>query len=236
MKNVVMFLLVVVLLGNFVSASYISGDIYLSESGSARFVISTDVGIDEPGLVFDLSSKTVRGRTEMFSSKSGGVWTFALDLAIYEDILLDIYLPSNVGMITGVNGIDNILDLSDGMISLFGENEKLDFGVSYTVEEVEDSNWIYWLGFVLLVVVFVCFLTRKKKIKKKDQLEIIMPLINDREKDIVELLMKKPMRQKKIRKVLDIPKASFSRYIINLEKKKLILREGEGKNKVVRLK
>lgn len=63
-----------------------------------------------------------------------------------------------------------------------------------------------------------------------------MPLINDREKDIVELLMKKPMRQKKIRKVLDIPKASFSRYIINLEKKKLILREGEGKNKVVRLK
>ena len=48
--------------------------------------------------------------------------------------------------------------------------------------------------------------------------------------------MKKSMRQKEIRKTLEIPKASFSRYLINLEKKKLILREGEGKNKIVKLK
>jgi uncharacterized membrane protein len=48
--------------------------------------------------------------------------------------------------------------------------------------------------------------------------------------------MQGPKRQREIRKSLNIPKASFSRYLSNLEKKKLILREGEGKNKVVKLK
>ena len=55
------------------------------------------------------------------------------------------------------------------------------------------------------------------------------------EQKIIELLMKKPMRQKEVRKILDFPKASYSRYITNLEKKKLIIREGEGKNKILKL-
>ena len=48
-----------------------------------------------------------------------------------------------------------------------------------------------------------------------------------------------PKNKKKldqIRKQLDIPKASYSRYLVNLEKKKLIIREGEGKNKIIKLK
>ena len=48
--------------------------------------------------------------------------------------------------------------------------------------------------------------------------------------------MKGSMRQKEARKKIGIPKASFTRYILNLEKKKLLIREGEGKNKVLRLK
>jgi len=41
---------------------------------------------------------------------------------------------------------------------------------------------------------------------------------------------------KELRKKLNIPKASFTRYILNLEKKKLIQREGEGKNKILKIK
>ena len=76
----------------------------------------------------------------------------------------------------------------------------------------------------------------KKRKKKSDRLNYVLPLINDQEKKIIEILMKKPARQKEIRKKLKIPKASFSRYMINLEKKKLIIRDGEGKNRLVKLK
>ena len=51
-----------------------------------------------------------------------------------------------------------------------------------------------------------------------------------------EIIKGKEQGKKEIRSSLNIPKASFSRYLLNLEKKKLIIREGEGKNKVVKLK
>ena len=89
---------------------------------------------------------------------------------------------------------------------------------------------------IILILLVLGYFLYKKSRAKKEHLNHIMPIINENEQKIIEILMKSPLRQKEIRKNLNIPKASFSRYLLNLEKKKLIIREGEGKNKVVKLK
>ena len=132
-------------------------------------------------------------------------------------------------------GAKHILDFNKKTIILIDGNKELLFSVDYEIEPSYYPNFLFFIViFILLVTVFVLFFKFRKN--KKKRLEGIFPLINDKEKEILELLMKKPMRQKEIRKKLDIPKASYSRYLVNLEKKKLILKEGEGKNKIVLLK
>ena len=54
----------------------------------------------------------------------------------------------------------------------------------------------------------------------------IFPFVNKNEELIINKLMKKEMRQKELRELLKIPKASFTRYILNLEKKRILYRVG----------
>ena len=223
-----------VFLLNFVSAQYISGDIYLYSTGEARFSVDTDVNIDEEGLHFDSEEQRLTGTTEMFMSKQKGIWTFLLNLDSYETIFLDIHFPKSLNLITELDGVDYIFDMDGKTLSLIDYDEELVFKVSYKLNSEIDFSWLFFLIIILLLII-IAYLVIKRKSKKK-RLDYILPIINDNEKKIVELLMKKPMRQKEIRKKLDIPKASFSRYIIHLENKKLIIRQGEGKNKIVKLK
>ena len=223
-------LLVLLICINFVSASYFIGDIYVYADVEARFDVNTDVSVDMEGLVFE--GNDLKGRTRMLTQMSAGVWTFELDFGSYDNILVDVHLPSSLYSITFIEGVDNILDLDSREISLV-DSGKLDFEVSYQLKKGKDSSWLYFV-IIALLLAFVIYLFFKRKGKKR--MDYILPLINDNEKKIVDLLMKRSLRQKEIRKKLDIPKASFSRYMLNLEKKKLILREGEGKNKMVRLK
>lgn len=226
--------LLVFLLLNFVSAQYISGDVYLYSNGEARFFVYSDVDIGEEGLVFDSEKQRLTGTTEMLVSKQGGVWTFSLNLDEYETILLDVHLPKNLDQVTGLSGVDYIFDTDEKVFSLIGYDEELRFEVSYRLNSETDFSWLLFvvIGFLLIVVIYL--LARRRS--RRRRLNYVLPIINDNEKKIVKLLMKKSMRQAMIRKKLDMPKASFSRYMINLENKKLIVREGEGKNKIVKLK
>ncbi|MDP4039439.1 MAG: hypothetical protein Q8P57_02565 [Candidatus Pacearchaeota archaeon] len=75
----------------------------------------------------------------------------------------------------------------------------------------------------------------RKKIQK-DKLKIMSKVLNTRENTIINALRKSgKIKQSHLRKLCEIPKASFSRHIQELEKKKLIKRSGEGKNKFVEL-
>lgn len=216
---------------NFVSASYISGDIYVYENGNARFDVESDVPLNLEGLTFN--NNKITGTTEVLTAKNTGTWTFELSLGNYDNILLDINLPKNSNSVSSLQGADSIMDIENKVITIV-DSGKLDFKVSYKLKETANYGWIFWL--ILFLVLAGIYLLIKKTRKRKEHLEHVFPLINDNEQKIIELLMKKPMRQKEIRETLGFPKASFSRYLTNLEKKKLILREGEGKNKIVRLK
>jgi len=224
--------LVLILTITLSSAQYITGDIYIDDTGKSRFYIDTDINPNIDDLNFEDNRLT--GTTEMFSSKSQGIWTFEIDLETYETILVDIHLPKNLQIITSIEGVENFFDIESKVVSLIDNDNDLEFEVSYTLSQEQDFSLLYFAAIVIILILAILLFTKRKI--KNSKIQHILPIINDNEKRIVELLMKKPMRQKEIRKILDIPKASYSRYLIHLEKKKLILRQGEGKNKMVRLK
>lgn len=231
MKRGALLIFSVITLFNFVSASYISGDIHVYENGEASLNIETDIEMSLAGLEF--ANNRLRGTTEMLTKKERGIWTFFLNWQDYDTILIDIHLPKNLYSIESIKGIDNAIDIDNKIVSLIDEGN-LDFEISYKLKRTTDSSWFFFIV-ILIIATLTLYLIMKKR-TERDRLNHILPTINDNEKAIITLLMKKPLRQKELRKKLDIPKASFSRYMINLEKKKLILREGEGKNKIVQLK
>lgn len=226
-------LLVVCLISSpLISANYIYGDIYVDGNGNSRFDANTDTLINLSGLIFE--DNKIKGQTSELTNKKGDVWTFSLDLKNYNDILLDIHLPKNLNSILEVQGIDNAINPKEKIVSLIDKNKKLDFLVEYTLKEANNYFLIYFLIFLisLFVVVFFIF----KIFIKKNKLNSIFPLLNENEEKILKALINCPIRQKQLREQLGIPKSSFSRYIFNLEKKKLIFREGEGKNKILKAK
>ena len=235
--NVRLFTLIVLalLFIQFISASYISGDIYISKTGEVSFDAQSDRDIGVLGINFN--NNLLSGETEHLTMKENGVWTFYWNGSRYDNILLDIHLPKELKSIKSIdNQVTNVIDIDSRIISLIDKNKKLDFSVKYELKKTEDDSFIYfWLffGLIFLVIAYLIFVfwnRRKKKLKK------VFPFINENEQKIIEILMKGEMRQKELRKRLELPKASFSRYIVNLEKKRLIVRDGEGKNKIIRLK
>lgn len=216
-----------------VSAQYISGDIYLEDNGKVRFYVNTNVNPNIPGLKFENNRLT--GTTETLIDMQNGIWTFELNEGNYKTILVNIHLPLNIKTIDSINGVDNILDLNGKVVDLIDDDKELIFKISYKINSGSNYSWIFYIVILFLILLSIYFYFKFKR-KKNEKFDYILPIVNDAEKKIINLLMKKPMKQKEIRKTLDIPKASFSRYMFNLERKKLLIREGEGKNKLVRLK
>jgi len=214
-----------------VSATYISGDLFLYENGEVRFEVETDIPVQVPGLTF--SENKLTGTTFELLTFQSGSWNLDLSLEEYDDIFLNIRLPRGLEAITSIEGPDNIINFENRIITII-DSGKLDFTISYKLKEVQSFLWLFWP--VLFIVIAIAYFIIRKRQRQKKHFEQITPFINDLERKIIDVLMEKPKRQKELRKSLNIPKASFSRYIANLEKKKLILREGEGKNKIVKLK
>ncbi len=230
MRKLIIILLFPLIL-HLVSASYIAGDIYINEIGITRFDIDTDNPFDFDGLSYNNQIQT--GRTEILTSKSGAIWQFSLDLSDYDSIILDIHLPSPLITISEISGPKNIIDFEKKTVSIIATSTET-LQISYQIKESKNLSWIGWLILILLLIT-IFYITTKIK-KRKYRLDTLMPLIGNVEQKIIDQLMKGPIRQKELRKKLDIPKASYSRYLVNLEKKKLLIREGEGKNKILRLK
>jgi len=232
MKKLMFVLVLIFLLGS-VSAQHIYGDIYITEEGKAIFSVETDVDLELSGL--SLEGSKLRGVTNELISMERGIWSFMLNLGFYETILLDIHLPDNIEKINLIEGVDYFIGFDQKTLSIIEGDEDLYFYMEYEISSEKNYGFLYFLGFLialfLLVVLFIRFSNRKER-----KLKEIFPFINDKEEKIIKLLMKKSMRQKEVRKKLNIPKASYSRYLVNLEKKKLVSREGEGKNKILKLK
>lgn len=230
MRKEVFFLLILFFTVSSVSATYLNGEVRLDERGLATFDTYSDIDLGK-GLIFENGKNT--GTSELFTRKQGNVWAFSLKGGEYDDIFLDVKLPKDVGRINSISGNKYLFDTRTNTITIIDKGN-LDFEVSYQVRQTRNyAPYYYSIGVVLLLAVLF-FIYRFKR--RKDRMNDIMTLVNENEQKIIDILMKGQMRQKEVRKKLGLTKASFSRYVVNLQKKKLIIREGEGKNKVLRLK
>jgi len=192
-----------------------------------------------------IDKETISGTTQELTEKKGENWKFLYNL---EGAELYIILPKGA-VIKNIG--DGEITLEKNQLSVYA---KENIEIEYIIEKDEGLNYWLFLLVVLIIMVFSYFYmsvfkekkkvsqTLKKKdgarrINKKEKLEVMKQILSDREKIIVNKLGElKEIKHSQLQKVLEIPKASFSRHIQELERKNIIKRIGEGKNKIISLK
>jgi len=176
--------------------------------------------------------------TNNLTSKTGEIWSFSYSSQGNE---IELILPKNSEILDVT--ADSILT-QDNRITLLS-NDKI--SVRYKVYQGSDNFFLYIasaIGVILILILsyYYYFIKLKPKVEKiekkaKDKFAIIKKVLNERENIILNNLKKSgKIKMSHLRKTTDIPKASFSRHLQELEKKKLIRRTGEGKNKFVEIK
>lgn len=225
-KQALFIFLFIILTANISAYAHIN--IYIDEKGGALFLGETNELLELPKGI-EIKNGEIIGHTSELTSKQGLVWEFSY---ILEGSELNVIFPEGT----------QIKALEEGEISLNGKKisvyVKEKINAQYFIEEQNEFNWFILLAIILIVIIIVYFLLKEKiKPKKSNQLEIIKQTLSSREKQIIEKLEEvKEIKHSRLQKLLEIPKASFSRHIQELEKKGLIKRIGEGKNKLISLK
>jgi uncharacterized membrane protein len=215
-------LVVLVLLGNVSAYTFV--DIYLDNSGSALFLGGTDEDVSFPEGV-EVKDGEVIGKTQALTSKAGEVWSFFYSL---DDAEINLVLPKEA-TIRSVE--DGEIFVKGNRIHIYGSGE---MELTYTIGE-QSSNLVLWISvgifvFVLFGFSFYGWSKSRKRIEKKGKL--IRGVLGKRENLILDKLRQTGrVKGSRLRKICDIPKASFSRHIQELERKGLLKRTGEGRNK-----
>ena len=217
------------------ASAYTYLNIYIEENGEAVFLGETDESPILPEGV-SLENGIIRGATQSLTSKQGLTWTFSYFLQGSE---LNIILPEGAVVKSITRGE---ISIDDNQISIF-VNEGTDMQYIISQEE-KQKNIFLILGIIIILLIisiifYFKFYTKKKKpkIKEQNKLDIIKQVLSEREKLILDKLkLAGKIKSSHLRRLTELPKASFSRHIHELEKKSLIKRSGEGRNKFVELK
>jgi uncharacterized membrane protein len=239
MKKLILLLTLTIFLANSVTA-FTFLNIYLDDKGQATFIGETS---DSPILPegIQIQNNNIFGKTSTLTNKQADLWSFSYTLEGADIILI---LPEG-SVIKDISNGD--ISISDNQISISSTDE---INITYEIDEslidTKSSGFIL-LGLILtaaLIILIVFLINYSKREKhgrakvpaKTDKLKLLTSILTDREKTIIKQLKSSgKIKQSYLRKLTKIPKASFSRHIQQLEKKKLIKRSGEGKNKFVEL-
>jgi len=199
--------------------------IYLDDNGDALFLGETTTqNVFPEGITVE--NGKIRGITQELTFKEGNTWRFTYSLANSE---LNVLLPEGAEIVKLDSGS---ISLDDSRFSIYTPGS---INVYYRIENNKSNTiWIIVL-IVLLIAAMGLFFYFKNK-PKKNSLEPILGVLNNRERQIISMLGKTgKVKSSHLRKLVEMPKASFSRHVHELERKKLVVLEGEGKNKFVRL-
>lgn len=239
MKQIIILMIIGLLAMPSVSA-YARINIYVDNIGDSLFLGETNENLSLPmGIV--IANGKINGYSSNLTVKNGDVWTFEYNLPASE---LTIVLPEGAV----------VKEFSGGEVFLQGKQiaiyTKEGLRVSYAIEKQKDSGnlnllfkIIIGLFVILLVVYFFNFRKREKKENKRDKkkvkidrVKMLEGMLNEREKLILSKLRESgKTKNSYLRNACDIPKASFSRHIQELERKGLVKLSGEGKNRFVEL-
>ncbi len=233
------------------TSAFISINIFLDEKGEAIFLGETDENLTEflPAGI-NLENGEITGFTSALTNKIGEFWEFSYSQQGAE---MNLILPEGALIKDLSNGE---ISIQEDRISVFFSNQVL---VKYTIEKSQIQErkpinipiLIILIAILIILMVYIINYSKrekkkeeqkenqiklKKKREKKEKLEIIKQVLSEREKLILGKLEETgKIKSSYLRKMTEIPKASFSRYIQELEKKDIIKRTGEGKNKFVEL-
>src|SRR3989344_432912 len=246
LKLLIAVLITFLLFVNLASA-YTYLNIYVDETGNALFLGETNEQTESLNFPEGIEVKNgdVIGGTQELTSKQGEVWSFSYFL---EGAEINVVLPKGA-IIEKIEGNESSIAIDNGRISVYVGDKA---NISYKVKVLRDYTAIVILAvLIILAVLGYLFFSRMKKQKgekrkkpinarknKEKRIEILKQVLNEREKLIIEKLKEhKEIKSSILRKLCDdMPKASFSRHIRELEKKGLIRRKGEGRNKIVSLR
>ena len=214
------------------ASAYINLNIYIDKAGSALFLGATNEEVNLPSGI-EIKDGEIIGRTSSLTTKQGEMWGFSYFL---ENAELNVVLPKSTIIKSLTNG--EVYVGKEG-ISVFSK-DKVDFTYVFEKDSTNNLFLIFLIILVILSVAIIIYafytLKKSKKEKRKKKIEIIKKVLNEREKIIIENLKKfGKIKGSYLRKLCDIPKASFSRHVRELEQKNIIKRTGDGKNKFVEL-
>ncbi len=233
MKKIILAFLALFLLAQHVSA-YIFLNIYIEENGEAVFLGETNEFPNLPEGI-SLENEIITGSTQSLTKKEGDVWMFSYTL---EGAEINIILPEGATLLSLSQGE---ISIDDNKISIF-VSQGADIQYNLNSAEKESKTLLFLiLTISLIIILSIIYFIKKKhsqttKTKEPSKLEIIKQVLSDREKQILEQLKKAgKIKSSHLRKLTGIPKASFSRHIQELEKKRIIKRSGEGRNKFIEI-
>ena len=222
------------------ATSYIS--IYLDEAGDATFIGITDNNSSEflpNGIIIE--GNKILGITSELTIKQGKDWKFSF---YFNDSLLNVFMPN--GAIISNISFGKIKTDENRIIVEVNEGTNIEYVIT------NSNNYYYYVRFIILVLIIagLYILIRKYLLKRNkssarrknigrriNKIEMIKEVLNERERLIINNLKGSgKLKMSQLRRVCNIPKASFSRHIQELERKKLIIKSGDGKNKFVELR
>lgn len=212
-------------------------NIYLDDKGDALFLGDTSDNVTLPDGVLN-NQGTITGKTGALTSKEGNQWAFYYNL---ENSAITVILPENAVLDSYSSGE---ISLERGQIAI---SDGSSANIKYHIEESSNWNGIWIIAIIAVLLGIYFYLKRfvkketrlnRKKVKKDiDKFKIVEGILNDRERLIINELKKvKRAKMSYLRKKTGISKAAFSRHVQQLSKKNLLLIEGEGRNKILRLR
>jgi uncharacterized membrane protein len=216
------YLLVFLLLLPLAAAEENYGDVKISVSREGLVTISGTT--DYPGLIVKNSPD--------FTSKKGRYWLLNITHPeIFSEYTYELSLPEN----TIINYIrtPNVINIKDGkgiVISGSGRNSPFVLVVQYQIGNAYDNLWIY-LASVAFGAIAIVLIKRYKSQKPTS-----VPVLTDRQKQIIDLVKKGPLSQAQIERNTGMPKSSLSRNIDVLVRKGILEKHDKGMVNIISLK
>jgi uncharacterized membrane protein len=188
--------------------------------------------------------------TEIYTSKKQNYWLLNITKDdVFSDFIFDLTMPkgSTINYIksSGFIGIEE--NNGNLFVRGFGENETFSVLIQYQIAKLTE-NQIFELDFIFISLIFLIIIliiilvyiiiNEKPKIEKTKPNDNNFKGLNQRQKEIMNLLIDKntPLTQTEIQRELNIPKAAVSRNIRSLELKGLIEKEQIGMSNLIRIK
>ncbi len=222
-----LFLIAYFFLISFVS-SQTQINIYLDKKGNAEFYGITNNNPELPNGIY-IKNGNILGSTQQLTKKDEEIWFFNYSL---KDSEINLILPEDCIVKDLKKGE---IYMEDNKFSIYNP-ESIEVYYTFSKNRTHINYFNYLLALIIILLISF-FIYKKIHTNSKKNLEIIRKTLNERENLILDKLLEvKQVKQSQLSKLTNIPKASLFRHLIQLEKKGLIKRKGEGKNKIIFLK